>query len=383
MPGLGKTRLSSVGIDLTPAGIRMLQLRLDAQRPFVTAAAAHDFGDRTGEQPDVALVAPIIRKMWKENGFAGRSILLAMPGDSVEVRTVRVAAGDKADAATTAVAEFRATHAANADEISVCAIDAGEVRQGNDVRREVMLVCAKQYAVDRLVEAWHAEGFEPAAIDFEPAAIYRGVERFVRRRADENEVHVLLDLGPTSSRAIIGRGRTLAFYRAIDLGDYELTESVARKLGITPDEAATLRRRTAGADPADRGPVRQAVIDAIRPQVEALGRELALCLRYFTVNFRGSKPARVRLTGVGAADESTRSILANALPVPVEVGRMLSNADLSAMRSSDRNGPLAAWSTAFGLALHGTKLTWPDLTGRSREAQAVQPTLSTQEAGRA
>src|SRR5205814_7718440 len=116
---------------------------------------------------------------------------------------------------------------------------------------------------------------------------------------------------------------------------HQITEAVSRKLGISLLEAAALRRRlmeqqssaAAGAGAATntsasakRDPVAQAVFDATRGTMEELGREIALCLRYYSVTFRGQRPTRVKLIGGEASDPDLLASLQAALPIPADAG---------------------------------------------------------------
>src|SRR5207302_10225294 len=92
-------------------------------------------------------------------------------------------------------------------------LHAGEVRQGADVKQEVIVLAAKNEDVDNFLEQINRCGAIVESLDWEPTAIYRGVERFIRRREDESEVHVLIDVGLRCSQVIIGKGRDISFYK--------------------------------------------------------------------------------------------------------------------------------------------------------------------------
>src|SRR5690606_35984685 len=148
----------------------------------------------------------------------------------------------------------------------------------------------------------------------------------------------IVDIGYRRSQVVIGRGREINFIKSIDLGGLHLTESVSRKLGISLDEARALRRRlseTPGADGAaerSRDPVRQAVFDATRAVVDELSRELSLCLRYYSVTFRGHRPNKVRIVGGEACDAQILAQIGANLPITVEVGRPLLSVDIQRMK---------------------------------------------------
>ena len=84
--------------------------------------------------------------------------------------------------------------------------------------------------------------------------------------------------------------------------------------------------------PASRGSVKGApdsvaasVYDTTRGVLETLCRELSLCLRYYSVTFRGQRPSLVRVVGGGANDPTIVQILAAGLSIPVERGLPLAS----------------------------------------------------------
>jgi len=257
-------------------------------------------------------------------------------------------------------------------------IPAGEVRQGIDVRQEVIVLAAKHDDVAGLLEQLHRCGVTVESLDVESCALYRSQERFIRRREDEQDVHVMVDVGYRRSHVVIGRGRDITFMKPIDVGSCQLHDAVSRKLGITVDEARALRRRLIEAAPGPATPellkkdaVRQAVFDATRSTMEELGREIGLCLRYYSVTFRGQRPAKVRLFGGEASDPLLLGVLNAALGIPVEAGRPLFSVDTSRLDAADRSGFMSEWAMAFGLGLKLTSGPFAPRDGKPRDPAAL------------
>lgn len=378
-----------IGIDLGLHGARMVQLDArvaEPARPRVAAAARMAWPEdvrldcEANRAPGIERVAPLLSRMANRGQFRGRDVAIALPRELVRVKNLRLPVMPPDEALAAAAIDARALFGAGDDAV-IQVFPAGEVRQGNEARLEMIAACALAADVDALVERWHAAGFRPASIDLEPAALYRSVERFVRRKDDEAEVHVLVEVGLRRTHVLIGRGRELSFFKAIELGGAQLTRAVARKLSIDHADALVLRRRLAATHDAHAGgdadPVRQAVVDGLRPVVEELSREIALCLRYFSVNFRGNRPTRVRIVGGESADPTVLRLFEKSLPVSVEAGRPIANADCEAMGPGDRDaGAMGDWTLAFGLALKRTRGPFPDLTGVTRATAAAQAVLA-------
>lgn len=369
-----------IGVDIGCYGVRMVQLAVQDESPIVLAAARHQWSDEqraltpTGSQTlSPTAIASELGRLASQGQFIGREVVVSMPRELVQFKTLRLPAMPVDDLIQAAEIEAQGLFGVDEGSAVIRAIPAGEVRQGNETRHEVIALCVRNADADALVEAWHQAGFRPVGIDFEPAAIYRSVERFVRRRDDEAEVNVLVDIGARRTTVVIGRGRELNFLKSFEIGGGMLTHAVARKLGIATADAATLRSRLADTHDQTRAigtdPVRQAVIDAVRPICDDAAREVALCLRYYSVNFRGQRPGRVRLVGGESADPTVVQLFANALPVPVEAGKPILNADCSQMKAADRTDAMGEWTHAFGLALKFTKGGFADRSGVSRAAR--------------
>jgi type IV pilus assembly protein PilM len=254
-------------------------------------------------------------------------------------------------------------------------LPAGEVRHGNEARQEVIVLAVKNSDINAYLQWLDACGAVVEALDVEPCALYRSVERFIRRREDEQDVNIIVDVGVQRSQVVIGRGRDISFMKVIDVGGRNFNDAVSRKLGISLEEAMQLRRRLCDpaqqADPAARrDPVRQAAIDATRATMEELGREISLCLRYHSVTFRGQRPTRLRLCGGEANDSQLQTLLNSALTVPVEVARPLLSVDASRMKPADRRGAMCEWTLAFGLALRRVEGTFGPRNGKPRTGPA-------------
>ncbi|HRK31443.1 MAG TPA: hypothetical protein PLD59_10225, partial [Tepidisphaeraceae bacterium] len=103
-----------------------------------------------------------------------------------------------------------------------------------------------------------------------------------------------------------------------------------------------------------------------RPIMENLAREIALCLRYYSVTFRGSRPLSVRMIGGEGNDAQLIRIASGALSIPVAAWRAIENVDYTAMRIALRRGQMSEWSVAMGLSLKGTSRHFAGREGRAR-----------------
>jgi len=373
-----------IGLDIGFDSIKMLQLETVGQSLAVVAAARQQFPEEVRTQPQLRLplAVDMIRKMLRSGGFVGRQVVTSLPREIVHVKNLRLPMIPPHELAAAVEFEARNIFTFDTDKARVEFCPAGEVRQGTEVRQEVIVLAARDEDVNDFLEQLHRSGAIVASLDAEPFALYRTVERFIRRREDESDVHVLVDVGARRSQVVIGRGREISFLKPIEIGSRHMLEAVSEKLGITFDEARALRRRLAETGAGEQGeggaknePVRQAVFDASRSIMEDLGREISLCLRYFSVTFRGQRPERVRLVGGEACDPQLHAVLNTALPIPVEPSRPLFSVDTSRIKPVDRRGMMCEWTLALGLALRMTNGTFGPRDGKPRDPFAPREDL--------
>ena len=98
------------------------------------------------------------------------------------------------------------------------------------------------------------------------------------------------------------------------------------------------------------------MLDAIRPAVTQLAKEISLCVRYCSVTFRGLRPEKVTLTGGEAYDPALVELLREHLDAEILVGRPLQGLDVSNVDlGADRRGVLTEWAVCAGLAARGQR----------------------------
>ena len=119
----------------------------------------------------------------------------------------------------------------------------------------------------------------------------------------------------------------------------------AGHLAIPVEEAATLRRnhgdrRAGGQDPE----IAATVGEATRGVIERLVSELAMCIRYHSVTFRGQTIHRVIVGGSEATDDLV-DVLSQRLDIKCELGDPLRSFE------SNLHGRRSQWDVTAGLAL--------------------------------
>ena len=359
-----------IGIDIGNDSVKLLQIeRRGSGRTAdlrATAAAIQPLPrDLTlGDARYHGEVGDAIRKGLERGSFTGKSVVSSLPAGAVEFKSLRLPKMPQGELGAAAAWEARERMQMGDDPMTVQHLPAGEVRQGDELRQEVILLAARTGFIEQHTQELVNRNLKPLAIEVGAVA----VARLFSGRGDEGEgADVLVDIGYAGTDVIIVKeGRTL-FLKQIDIGLRTLDEAVAKRLNVPLHEAEKLRRSveaeaaapvdTASGDaPGTDDRADRSVGSAIQSSVEELGREIGLCLRYYSVTFRGKRPERVTVVGGGSADARLIAMLPESTGADVVTVDPLGHLDLTAVRGViDEGLGTGSFAVAAGLSLRTDK----------------------------
>lgn len=358
-----------IALDIGHDSIKMLQMRQAGDMLKIHACSRWRFSDSDASDPHRRRqqAVSVIPKMLKTGGFHGKKVITALACDDLCVKSIRMGSMPPAQLASALRQEANDRFGFDVSPDGLEWLDAGAVRQGADVRNEIILLAVRPEIIKDHLALLSEVKLRAQHIDAEPIALFRAFERTLRRKADEHAVTVVVDIGSRSTRVVVARGRDIVFIKSIDVGGRRLTQAIARHLNIPYGDAEELRLRLRrppdkrNVDPAAaRGSVDWTLYDALRSEVEGLGREIALCLRYCAVTFRGLRPHKVMLTGGESYDRAVVELLGEHLGMPCVVAQPFRGIDVSSVDlGSDRRATLSEWTVCLGLSGRFKHLTGP------------------------
>jgi len=341
-----KRRYGPIGVDVGSRSVKLLQF--DAERLRVLESARWDLSAPNTADPadrDAQVVKAILQAR-EGKKFRGCEAVFSIPAADLFVQNIRVpkAAGEELSRIVWAEAAGRVPFAG--DEAEVRYIEADTVRQGDTVRREVILLACHRPQLERTLAVADGAGLMPVAVDVDPNALIRCYAKQFRRDRDRQARMMFVNVGASTTAVVIARGADAMFMKYLDVGGRHFDDAVARRLKMSHSEAVALRRHNGDRRADQRDPeVARSIVESIRPVLDRLANELSMCIRYYSVTFRGQPLERLVLGG-GEAGETLVEWLGGRLDVPCELGDPLRSYEKPPL--SRRMGQ---WDVAAGLAL--------------------------------
>lgn len=352
-------KVQPIGLDIGHRSLKMVQLTIDEDRPKVLAARRIPVVSDEGEsrEREKAIVAAI-RCLLADGQFRGRNVVSALPIDKIKITSLRLAEAEMDQADRILRKEAAERFALDPAKDAIDYLLAGSVRQGDEVKNEYILFAVDNEIVNSHVRLLEEAGLTPTAIDAPPCALFRTFERTMRRQADRERTVIFIDIGHRYTTVVFGRGGEICLVKQIALGMAQFNDEVASSLGLAASEAESFRLRLQKDDALDAA-TRRLVVDALNVTSEQLAAEVSLCLRYYTVTFRGKRVERAVVAGGGAYEQVLRDVLRRHLSVEVEVAEPLRGFELD-RETIDDAGPdgFADLALAVGLSLKGCESPW-------------------------
>lgn len=293
-------------------------------------------------------VVGALGKLVADRRFRGRNVVLCLQGDDLFVQNARITKKpyESLDAMIYQEAEGRLP--APLDEMDLRFIEAGDVRQGNSIKSEVVLLASRKDRIAWLIDATEEAGLHPVAFDAEPTALLRAYSRLYRRDEDLEQSIMLVRIGYRKTIVVITGEENPLFVKHIDVGEIDFDMAVSDYLAIPLDEAVALRncredRRSNRRDP----DVMRCLAEAVRPILDSFSHDLNMCVRYHSITFRRHPLTELILTGPGV-DDSLVQWLSVHMNIPCNLGN-----PLRGLTGNRQTVEESHWDLAVGLALRG------------------------------
>jgi type IV pilus assembly protein PilM len=324
----------SIAVHVCGDDVRLLQLSRDHNRVIDAARGEIPAGD---DRP--AAIAEAIRGARNGRRFRGRKAVICLGAEQLHLQNVRIPKGERVDTATLVVQEAASRIPFPVEEVELRHLDAADVRVSDNMLREIIVIACHKPRMEDLLSAAEQGGLNPIAVETEPGALLRNLNRQFRRGEDRQGRVLIVHIGPTATAVMIAQDTQPLFVKYTALGGESLNQVVAKRLDVSAQRAAQLRR-SADDDLAET------IHESTRSLMEQLAAELELCVRYHSVTFRGRPLERLLLCG----PEASAGLL-DSLAARLELPGALSD---PFARIADAPHAVCGgqWDVATGLAQH-------------------------------
>jgi len=344
---LFSNRYNPIGVDIGSNSIKLAQTNSRGDR---IVEAVRWERPSSGEQKPKGLevdpsqeIIQSVRTALAGRRFHGRRAVYCLGAEQIKILNVRlsnVESGQIGNALRTEIAS-RLDYSIHEAEIRRIEVQ-GVVAEG--VREFIVFACSRA-AITRIIRIAEAVDLEPVAIDIEPSAILRSTQIFRRRQKDQQERFVYLNIGFKQTLLAIFEGSNPLFIKYLPFGGFRFTQALANWLGISFDEAHDMRKNNDDRKFERRDPeVNQTILTAMRPSLEALLSEIAMCIRYHSVSFRGKELSRL-IVGGGEANDDMLGLLNQSFP------QKILRSNLTGAMNHSEHERSGQWDVAIGLSL--------------------------------
>lgn len=371
---VGNQKIQPIGLDIGHNSLKMVQLALGEDHIRVVAARKAPLDvEWIPEGPERERAEALaVRRLLADGQFRSRDVVSALPIDKLKITSLRLSASEMPQADRILRKEAAERFGLDPQKDAIDYIHVGSVHQGDDVKDEHILFAADSETIISHIRVLEGAGLTPVGIEAPPCALFRSFDRTMRRQEDRERTIIFIDVGYRFTTVVFGRSSEICFVKQIPIGVGQFTEEVAAALEIAPADAESLRLRLLRDEPIEAA-TRRPIVDALNVTAEQLVSELSLCLRYYTVTFRGKRVERAVVAGGGAYEQVLRDALRRHLSVGVEVAEPLRGFALEGGGIDDSHGgEFADLALAVGLSLKGggNRLSNPTSAHRREPALA-------------
>lgn len=297
-----------IAIDLGTYSVKVLQLSSGGQGAKLEVLAQDQYvWPEPVSVADPAYhtkVAAVVNDIIGANGFKRRTVVSSLPASVVTFKNLRLPSMPAEEMTSAVQWEARDLAQDQNIEFSTQFLDAGPVYQGDQIRREIILMATPEDFVEQHVDALSAVGLELQAIETAPVALTRWLSA-VPNVENDQQARVVIDVGYHATKVLVVRDGVACFFKLIEVAGRDFDRAVTEKLGIDQDQLVNLRQQLTQTelDSVDKLSKQQmdelgdSVRAAMRQPLADLANEISLCLRYYSVTFHGQRPASAQIVG--------------------------------------------------------------------------------------
>lgn len=283
-----------MGLDLGSQVVKAVEITLEGPEPVITGFARVEI-------PPGGERGAAIAEAFKKGHFRSKNVVTSVSGQSVVVRYVSMPKMSETELRQAIRIEADRYVPFELDEVKLdCQPLSRRPQKGNESdpndkeQMSVLLVACRLQTLEEQVKQVLGQGLAPQAVDVDVFALANAWELCglpeEPKEGEQEKGVALIDVGHVrTSINVLSSGET-CFSREIGIGGHDMTQAIARRLGIELHEAENLKR-----NPGEQDAELQR---AIAPVLEDLTSEITLSLD-FAEHHEGLRVEEILLSGGG------------------------------------------------------------------------------------
>jgi type IV pilus assembly protein PilM len=318
--------------------VKAVEITLEGQEPVITGFARV-------ELPPGGSVDEAVKQVFKEGRFRSKRVVTGVSGQDTVVRYLSMP--NMSDSELNQAIQFEADKLVASDDDFI--IDCLPISRPTEERPgDSMKVLVAACQTDRLnnqAEMIQNAGLVPIAIDLDLFAISNAWEMCILPDLEnidptDTRATALVDVGAQATSINVMRAGASCFSREIPIGGSNMTQAVARRLGVEGFEAEAIKRSSED----HQAEVRT----AIGPVLEDLASELMLSMDYVEHN-EGLTVTEILLSGGGVLAPGAAEYIEQSVARPTRLWNPLEGLRVDVNRLDVEE--LEAWAPSLVVAV--------------------------------
>jgi len=330
-----------VGLDLGSAVVKAVEISLEGPEPVITG-----FG--RAEIPPGGDTAEAVGQVFREGSFKSKRVVTGVSGQSVVARYIPMPR--MSDEELQQAIRFETDKYLPFDLADVVMDCQALRRRGNDADRrddemKVLLAACRKETLHEQLDILVRQGLTPIAIDVNLFALANawdlcGLAADELVAEDTGHAIALVDVGASRTSINVLREGETCFSREINIGGGDMTQAVARRLGVENFEAEAIKRA---------GDAHEAEVNsAIGPVLEDLASELSLSIDYVE-HHEGVGVEEMLLSGGGVLAPGATAYIEQATSRPARTWTPMEGLRVDVNRVDVEE--LEAWASSLVVAV--------------------------------
>lgn len=336
----------AVGLDIGSKTIKIVELSAEGDVYRLKASGIVGYKgmpDQPDNERDMANVADVIKKLYKEAKISSREVAISLPEPLVFTRTIKFPLLTDAEIAS-AVKWEAEQYIPIPVQDAIVQHEILERREDiSPAKVEVLLIAAPKVIVEKYAKIIDMAGLTLAVVESEVMAL-------VRSLSTPDQTVLLIDFGAKSTDIAIAKKGKLFFSRSIPTAGDAFTRAVSQSLGVEEQQAEQYKRAYGLSPTQLEGKIKK----SLDPIFRIVADEIKKAMHFYQSEEKGELPGSVILSGGSAGLPEAASSLTKFLGTEVIVGNPFSKVEVAPEAVSSLSGYAPLYAIAVGLAMRET-----------------------------